>query len=109
MILFDTQINHRGQIVSYNDYLRSLSTRKRQRRDVLTPETVLRFVILYVHLLLLIHIDVSALKIDQDHRRSRHHQFEVASRRASNNNLEVKTKIFLACLISFLCFCEDSQ
>jgi hypothetical protein len=33
--------------------------------------------------------DFRAVKIDQNHRRSRRHQFEVAARRVVNNNFDV--------------------
>ena len=40
-------MNRRGQVVSYNDFIRSLSRRKRQRkeREVITHEIVLRYLI----------------------------------------------------------------
>ncbi|CAF3439470.1 unnamed protein product [Rotaria sp. Silwood1] len=67
-------INHRGQIITSNDYLRSLAQRKRQRREreAIKQEIVLR-----------------ALKIDQNNPRGRRHQFEIVTQRAVNNNFEV--------------------
>ncbi|CAF4609345.1 unnamed protein product [Rotaria sp. Silwood1] len=66
-------INHRGQIITSNDYLRSLAQRKRQRREreAIKQEIVLR-----------------ALKIDQNNPRGRRHQFEIVTQRAVNNNFE---------------------
>jgi hypothetical protein len=87
-------MKHHGQMISYHDYLRSLSRRKRQRREreAITQEIVLRFVIFMSKFLLYFYIDFRALKIDQKHRRSRRHQFEIAARRIVNNNFEVKQR-----------------
>jgi len=81
-------------MVSYNDQPRSLSRRKRQRRErkAITQEILLRFVFFHVKFSLLFHIDFRALKIDQNHRRSRRQQFEVAARRVVNSNFEVRQK-----------------
>ncbi|CAF3858057.1 unnamed protein product [Rotaria sp. Silwood2] len=70
-------INHRGQIITSNDYLRSLSQRKRQRRERegIKQEIVLR-----------------ALKIDQNNHRGRRHQSDIVTQHAVNSNFETVSR-----------------
>ncbi|CAF4526784.1 unnamed protein product [Rotaria socialis] len=63
-------INHRGQIVASNAYIRSLAQRKCQQQD---HEAIAKDILL------------QTLKIDQNNRRGRRHQFEIATRRAAIN------------------------
>ncbi|CAF3943491.1 unnamed protein product [Rotaria sordida] len=70
-------ISHRGQIVTSHDYLRSLSQRKRERREreAIKQEIVIR-----------------TLKIDQNNRRSRRHQSDLTARRAVNSNSDTLSR-----------------
>ncbi|CAF3335792.1 unnamed protein product [Rotaria socialis] len=70
-------INHRGQIVASNAYIRSLAQRKCQQQD---HEAIAKDILL------------QTLKIDQNNRRGRRHQFEIATRRAVNSNFDAINK-----------------